>query len=65
MKFTIKKTLLVIVLFSFILMGSNCQGTMSVGVAYPGAWGYGPYGGGYGGMYGGGGVYMGTSVPVW
>lgn len=60
---SLKKTLGVIVLFSFILMGSNCHGTMSVGVAYPGAWGYGPYGGPYGGPYTG--VYAGTSFPVW
>jgi len=68
-KFTIKRALLVVLLLSFVLMGSNCNGTMSVGVAYPGAYGYGGYYGGpygspsYGGGYGG--VYVGTTVPIW
>ena len=65
MKSVTKKALLVTLLTSLIIMGSNCTGTVSVGVAYPGAWGYGPYGG-YGGYpRGGGGVYVGASSPVW
>ncbi len=62
MKSTVKKALLVTLLTSFVIMGSNCTGSVSVGVGYPGAWGYGPYGGGYGHR---GGVYVGGTVPIW
>ena len=62
MKSVTKKALLVTLLTSFIIMGSNCTGSVSVGVAYPGAWGYGPHG-----AYPprGGGVYVGGTVPAW
>ena len=65
MKSVTKKALLVTLLTSFIIMGSNCTGSVSVGAAYPGAWGYGPHRGygGYGGH--GGAVYVGGTVPAW
>ena len=63
MKFTVKRALLLTLVTSVMMMGSNCTGSVSVGASYPGAWGYGPYGGPYRGGYGG--VYVGTSVPIW
>jgi len=63
MKPSIKRIVLGALLLSVVIVTSSCQGTVSVGVAYPGAWGYGPYGGPYGGGYGG--VYVGTTVPIW
>ena len=58
MKTRIKRTLCAVVVLSFVLMGSNCHGTVGVGYyGYPGAY-YGPYGRT-------GGVYVGTSVPIW
>jgi len=63
-KFTIKRALLVLLLLSFVIMASSCDGTVSVGVVYPGAWGYGGY---YGGPYGSpyDRVYMGSTAPIW
>ncbi len=61
MKSVTKKALLVTLLTSFIIMGSNCTGSVSVGVAYPGAWGHGPYGA----YPPRGGVYVGGTVPIW
>ena len=63
MKSLTKKLLLVMLLTSFIVLASGCTGSVSVGAAYPGAWGYGGYG-----MHGGyprGGVYVGGTVPIW
>ncbi len=62
MKSVTKKALLVTLLTSFIIMGSNCAGSVSVGVAYPGPWDYGPHGLPHPPR---GGVYVGGSVPIW
>ena len=63
MKLSMKNLLLAGLVLSVVVVTSGCQGTVSVGVAYPGAWGYGPYGGAFGGPYGG--VYVGGTVPIW
>jgi hypothetical protein len=47
-----------------LLLGTGCQGTVSVGAYVPGPYAGPYYGGPYGRPYGGG-VYVGGTVPIW
>jgi hypothetical protein len=61
MRRSLKRFALVALLLAVVAVTSSCQGTMHVGVAYPGPWGYGPYS-----PYGPtGGIYVGGTVPIW